>query len=187
MEFAENLKNARRVLKLTQKDLAERCQLTQPQICHLESGKHEPRLSTAIAVARALEMSLDDLTVGQNSRKQQARVLNQIGGQLPDRKIQPRKYTGKIPIPERFHCMAEQRSRRYRVDLEYEDIGEELLLLRKKAFDLYGATCLWNIAGHATISGMRGIAGGLQNYGDLDAARLAAVILEKTGCKLIAP
>ncbi|MXW85717.1 MAG: hypothetical protein F4186_06060 [Boseongicola sp. SB0676_bin_33] len=95
--------------------------------------------------------------------------------------MRPRTYTGRIPIPERFHCEAERRSRRFRIDLEYEDIGEELLALRKKAYDLYGARCLWNIPGHATTRGMRGIATSLQTYGDLDAARLAADILERTG------
>ncbi|MXW87451.1 MAG: hypothetical protein F4103_10030 [Boseongicola sp. SB0673_bin_14] len=86
-----------------------------------------------------------------------------------------------IPIPERFHCEAERRARRHGIRLDYENIGEELLALRKRAFDLYGARCLWSVPGHATISGMQGIAGGLQDYGDLAAARLAARILEKTG------
>ena len=95
--------------------------------------------------------------------------------------MRPRAYTGRIPIPERLHCEAERRSRRFRIDLEYEDIGEELLALRKKAYDLYGATCLWNIPGHATTRCMRGIATSLQTYGDLNAARLAADILERTG------
>ena len=87
----------------------------------------------------------------------------------------------RIPIPERFHCLAEQRARRFRINLQYDEIGEGLLALRKKAYDNYGATCLWNIPGHATIGGLQGIAGGLQDYGDLEAARLAAEILKKTG------
>ena len=95
--------------------------------------------------------------------------------------MRPRTYTGRIPIPERFHCEAEERSRRFRIDLEYEEIGEELLALRKRAYDLYGARCLWNIPGHATVRGLRGIATNLQMYGDLNAARLAADILERTG------
>ena len=86
-----------------------------------------------------------------------------------------------MPIPEWFHREAERRSCRFRIDLEYEDIGEELLALRKKAYDLCGARCLWNIPGHATTRGMRGIATSLQVHGDLNAARLAAAILERTG------
>ena len=42
----------------------------------------------------------------------------------------------RLLLPERFRCGAEQRAQRFRVDLEYEDIGEDLLELRKKAYDL---------------------------------------------------
>ena len=89
--------------------------------------------------------------------------------------------TMRPSLPERFRCGAEQRAQRFRIDLEYEDIGDDLLALRKKAYDLYGGRCLWSVPGHATISGMQGIAGALQEYGDLAAAQLAAEILEKTG------
>lgn len=108
---------------------------------------------------------------------------SQAGGAM-----RPRAYTGRIPIPERFHCEAERRSRRFRVDLEYDDIGADLLELRKAAYDLYGGRCLWNVAGHATIGGMRGIARCLQEHGDLNAALLAIKILETTGWdEFIAP
>ncbi len=99
----------------------------------------------------------------------------------PKPRRQRKPYTGHIPIPEKYHCLAEQRSRRFQIDLEYEDIGDELMNLRKQAFDLYGATCLWNIPGDATIDGMRSVAKGLRNYGDLKAAHLAIEILVKTG------
>ena len=87
----------------------------------------------------------------------------------------------RIPLPERYHCMAEERARRFGFTIQYDDIGEELLALRKQAFDLYGATCLWNVRGNATITGLRALAEGLHSHGDLGAARLAAEILAKTG------
>ncbi len=85
------------------------------------------------------------------------------------------------PIPERFRCGAERRAARYGIRLEYGDIGQNLLALRKEAYDLYGTKCLWSVPGHATIGGMKGIAGALQDYGNLAAARLAAEILQATG------
>ncbi|MCY3674827.1 MAG: helix-turn-helix transcriptional regulator [Rhodobacteraceae bacterium] len=188
MDFAENLKEARRARNLTQKDLAKLSQLTQPQISQLESGTNEPKLSTAIALSRVLGVSLDELTARRNSTRRPANNSCQKNIQHTGKARWPHNYTGIIPIPERFHCMAEQRAKRFRINLEYDDIGEELLLLRKQAYDLYGDICLWNIPGHATISGLRGIAGGLQKYGNLNAARLAAKILEKTKWdELIAP
>ncbi|MCY3725422.1 MAG: helix-turn-helix transcriptional regulator [Rhodobacteraceae bacterium] len=188
MDFAENLKEARRARNLTQKDLAKLSQLTQPQISQLEAGKNEPKLSTVMALSCVLGMSLDELTACRNSTKQPVNKSDQKSKQLAGKASWPHNYTGIIPIPERFHCMAEQRAKRFRIDLEYEDIGEELLLLRKQAYDFYGDICLWSVPGHATISGLRGIAGGLQDYGDLNAARLAAKILEKTEWdELIAP
>ena len=38
----------------------------------------------------------------------------------------------KIPIPERFHCLAEQRALRFRINLAYEDIGEESWVFPKQ-------------------------------------------------------
>lgn len=188
MDFAENLKEARQARNLTQKDLAKLSQLTQPQISQLESGKNEPKLSTVIALSRVLGMSLDELTARRNSTKQSVNKSDQKSKHPAGKARWPHNYTGIIPIPERFHCMAEQRAKRFRINLEYDDIGEELLLLRKKAYDHYGNTCLWSVPGHATISGLQGIAGSLQDYGDLNAARLAARILEKTEWdELIAP
>jgi len=186
MDFAENLREARRARNLTQVGLAKLSQLTQPQISQLEAGKNEPKLSTVLALSRVLGMSLDELTACRDSTKKPAN--DQKSKQPAGKERWPHDYTGIIPIPERFHCMAEQRAKRFRINLEYDDIGEELLLLRKQAYDFYGDICLWNIPGHATISGLRGIAGGLQKYGDLNAARLAAKILKKTKWnELIAP
>ncbi len=188
MDFAENLRKARQARNLTQKDLAKLSQLTQPQISQLEAGKNEPKLNTVIALSRVLGMSLDELAASRNSTTQPANKCDQKSKQPAGKVRWPHNYTGIIPIPERFHCMAEQRAKRFRINLEYEDIGEELLLLRKQAYDFYGDICLWNIPGHATISGLRGIAGGLQKYGDLNAARLAAKILKQTKWdELIAP
>ena len=84
-------------------------------------------------------------------------------------------------IPERLLCEADRRAARYGIRLECDDIGGELLALRKRAYDLYGARALWNVAGHATPVGMRAIAEGLRKHGDMNAAYLAADIIALTG------
>lgn len=45
---------------LSQKELAERCQLEQPHVSRYESGRHEPSLETAVRLAGALGVSLDE-------------------------------------------------------------------------------------------------------------------------------
>ena len=83
---------------------------------------------------------------------------------------------------ERFRCAAEDRAAQQAclgVTIKYEDIGERLMELRKIAWDRYGATALWYVPPHATYATMDEVADGLRNNGDLEAAYLAAAILQE--------
>ena len=84
-------------------------------------------------------------------------------------------------IRERFRCGAELRAARFGIVLQYEDIGDRLMELRKEAYDRYDGRALTNLPGHATFGGMRAIAHSLRDNGDLAAARLAADILREIG------
>lgn len=54
--FAEQIKRARLAHKLTQRELAKRCGLTQPQISLMERGNVDPQVSNLVQVARVLDL-----------------------------------------------------------------------------------------------------------------------------------
>jgi transcriptional regulator with XRE-family HTH domain len=62
--FGRNLLKARRDAGLSQEALATLCSLHRTEIGYLEGGKRVPRLDTAIRLATALEVPLDDFTEG---------------------------------------------------------------------------------------------------------------------------
>ena len=86
-------------------------------------------------------------------------------------------------IEEPFRCMAEQRAARFGITLEYEDMGDRLMELRRTAWDRYGAQALWSVPPHATYDSMHAVVDGLRSYGDLEAAYLAAAILREIECR----
>lgn len=55
-QFAINLRRTRRAAGLSQEQLADRCGLHATEISRLERGVREPRLSTIVRLARALEI-----------------------------------------------------------------------------------------------------------------------------------
>ena len=57
--IARQVINRRAELGLSQKDLAELCGTTQPAIARFESGKRPPRIDTLLAMAEALDSTLD--------------------------------------------------------------------------------------------------------------------------------
>lgn len=59
--FAERLLWARSEAGLTQKDLAEKSGISQPQIVRYEAGRSKPRLGGALKLARVLKMDAYDL------------------------------------------------------------------------------------------------------------------------------
>jgi transcriptional regulator with XRE-family HTH domain len=60
--FGKRLCFARLALGWTQADLARESGIARSQIAAYESGAHRPGLFNAAAIARALGMTLDDLT-----------------------------------------------------------------------------------------------------------------------------
>ena len=85
----------------------------------------------------------------------------------------------KLSIDQRFSCGAELRAARFGIALQYDDIGERLMELRKVAWDRYDASALWSVPPHATYDSMYAVIDGLRSYGDLEAAYLAAAILQE--------
>jgi transcriptional regulator with XRE-family HTH domain len=62
--FAENLKRERKRLKLSQEALGFRCDLNTSEISRLERSERDPRLTTIIRLARALEIEPKELLDG---------------------------------------------------------------------------------------------------------------------------
>ena len=56
-QFAENLRDHRERLGLSQEELADICDLHRTEISLLERCKRSPRLETIVVLARALELS----------------------------------------------------------------------------------------------------------------------------------
>jgi transcriptional regulator with XRE-family HTH domain len=56
-KFAENLRNHRKQLGLSQEELALICKLHRTEISLLERSKRSPRLETIVAISRALKLS----------------------------------------------------------------------------------------------------------------------------------
>lgn len=54
MRFGQEVRRRRKALGLTLEELAGRCDLTPHHLSSIETGKTDPRLSTVLAIARAL-------------------------------------------------------------------------------------------------------------------------------------
>ena len=61
MTIGDGIKRAREALKWTQADLAQAIHTDQTHVSHWESGRREPSIANAAAVARALGCSVDSL------------------------------------------------------------------------------------------------------------------------------
>lgn len=62
--FGENLKRERKLCGLTQQELADKIGIKQQQLSQWESNKFEPTVSSIVALAKALNVSFDDLFDG---------------------------------------------------------------------------------------------------------------------------
>ena len=60
--FGDAVKRARKARKMSQAALAGKVELSQGAISRIESGRLDPSLSTALAIARALDADLGDLS-----------------------------------------------------------------------------------------------------------------------------
>jgi transcriptional regulator with XRE-family HTH domain len=59
--FAENVRRSRRRRGLSQERLAFACRLHRTEISLLERGERDPRLSTVVRIARALDCTASSL------------------------------------------------------------------------------------------------------------------------------
>lgn len=57
----QNLANVRRAKGISQKDLAARANVPAPNLCRYEKGRLTPLLPTALKIAAALGVSVEDL------------------------------------------------------------------------------------------------------------------------------
>lgn len=62
--FGENLKRERKLCGLTQTELALKMGITQQQLSQWECNKFEPTVSNIVALAKALDVSYEDLFEG---------------------------------------------------------------------------------------------------------------------------
>lgn len=68
MAFAENLRKIRESRSLSQKELAEMADLSQPAISKFESGEKNPNKRTLRILAQALGVTIDRLLYSKNSQ-----------------------------------------------------------------------------------------------------------------------
>lgn len=62
--FGENLKRERKLCGLTQQELADKMGISQQQLSQWECNKFEPTVSNIVAIAKALDVSFDELFDG---------------------------------------------------------------------------------------------------------------------------
>lgn len=75
--LGEKISQARKEKKLSQRDLAKLCGMTQTHICRIENGEHKARLKTLAKIARCLELNLRELTegLGYNEEEVKAEII----------------------------------------------------------------------------------------------------------------
>ena len=74
-DFAKNLKYYRKQKKYSQKDLADRLNYGYTAIANYESGRNEPCLDNLIALARVLDVTVDEL-IGVKLETAEQKVLS---------------------------------------------------------------------------------------------------------------
>ncbi|WP_206841616.1 helix-turn-helix domain-containing protein [Marinobacterium iners] len=68
MHIGENLKNIRKKMKMSQKELAEASGISSAQISRIEKGDQKnPQLETVVSLATNLGVSLEELVFGEKS------------------------------------------------------------------------------------------------------------------------
>lgn len=60
-DLGTNLRDARKRLGLTQEEVAERSGVHPTEVSRIEAGKRDPRISTLLRLARALEVRPGEL------------------------------------------------------------------------------------------------------------------------------
>lgn len=85
--FGASMRAAREKAGLSQRELARRLSLSPGMISQLEKGHTQPSVTTLLAVARLLDVSLDSLFIEDQTTRDDlpaGRVLEPAGGQGPD-------------------------------------------------------------------------------------------------------
>jgi transcriptional regulator with XRE-family HTH domain len=77
--FASRLRTLRHARKWSQRALAERCRLHTLSIWLYESGRHTPKLKTAVRLAAALNVSLDELAGVDDAAKERDGPAHELG------------------------------------------------------------------------------------------------------------
>jgi len=62
--FGENLKNLRKLNKISQKDFADKMNTTQQRVSEWECNKVEPSLYNVLKIIKVLNTSFEELTEG---------------------------------------------------------------------------------------------------------------------------
>lgn len=86
MHLGENLKRIREGLGITQKELAERCGISDQQLSRLEGGsQRNPGIQTVVAICTALGVSIGELVHGEDE-PEKTRYMLQAIDRLPKEK-----------------------------------------------------------------------------------------------------
>lgn len=64
MKLGENVRARRTQLGLSGQQLAEAVGVSEPMICHIEKGLRMPSVAVCVALAHALDCTLDELVLG---------------------------------------------------------------------------------------------------------------------------
>lgn len=83
-EIGRNIRRYRKSCKLKQKDLAEKVNLTEQHISHIETGCTKLSLPTLVAIANALSIDCNTL-LGTTLTNSQEKLMNQELGRLINR------------------------------------------------------------------------------------------------------
>jgi len=71
MGFGKNVREQRRAMGMTQEQLSERTGVSQGSISTIERDERVPKLPTAVALARGLETTVEEL-LGEDVEEEQA-------------------------------------------------------------------------------------------------------------------
>lgn len=61
-EFGNLIRESRETKRLSQEQLAEKCNVTDKSISNIELGKSDPKLSTVMRICKVLEIDVSALT-----------------------------------------------------------------------------------------------------------------------------
>ena len=71
MNISYNLVECRRVRNMTQKELAYKAGISTAMISFIENNRRQPTFAVIVAIARALDMRIDEIVVIRDTRQHQ--------------------------------------------------------------------------------------------------------------------